>query len=58
LAKTVPGWLAGDVKLFAHGGLETLAAIRKINFDVLSRRPTVSKLRQSWLLVRAMTRIL
>lgn len=58
LAKTVPGWLAGDVKLFAHGGLETLAAIRKIDFDVLSRRPTVSKWRQSWLLVRAMTRIL
>ncbi len=58
LAKSVPRWLAGDVKLFAHGGLETLTAIRKVDFDVLFRRPTVSKWRQSWLLVRAMTRIL
>ncbi len=32
-----------SVALFAHGGLEILKAIRRQNYDVLSRRPTVSK---------------
>lgn len=58
LARLVPRWLASDVKLFAHGGLATLAAIRQIDFDVLHQRPTVSKWRQSKLVARAMLGLL
>ncbi len=44
LADRVPRWFAGDVRLFAHGGFATLDAIRRIDFDVLRVRPTVSKI--------------
>lgn len=54
LADQVPSWLAGDIRLFAHGGLSTLDAIRKINFDVLRVRPKVGKLRQMSLVARAL----
>jgi phytoene/squalene synthetase len=54
LASCVPRWLASDVKLFAHGGLATLEAIRRIDFDVLRVRPVVSKWRQLGLVMRAM----
>lgn len=54
LAGRVPGWLSGDVKLFAHGGLATLRAVRKNGFDVLSQRPTVSRWRQATLVGRAL----
>ncbi len=53
LAKRVKPWLANDVKLFAHGGLQTLRAIRKIDFDVLGSRPKVGKLQQFGLVLRA-----
>ncbi|MEM0924825.1 MAG: squalene synthase HpnC [Planctomycetota bacterium] len=58
LAERVPRWLAADIKLFAHGGLETLAAIRRIQFDCLRIRPTVPKLRQMGLVARAMVGLL
>ncbi len=58
LAQTVPRWLSSDIKLFAHGGLSTLEAIRVIDFDVLRSRPTVSKWRQAGLVLRAMLRLL
>ncbi|MDA9934131.1 squalene synthase HpnC [Rubripirellula sp.] len=54
LAKRVKPWLANDVKLFAHGGLQTLRAIRKIDFDVLGSRPTVGKIRQFSLVLRVL----
>jgi squalene synthase HpnC len=54
LVNHVPRWLATDVKLFAHGGLETLNAIRKIDFDVLRIRPTVGKGTQLRLVAKAM----
>jgi squalene synthase HpnC len=53
LAGRVPHWLANDIKLFAYGGLATLEAIRRIDFDVLHKRPTVSRWRQAGLVVRA-----
>ncbi len=53
LAERVPRWLSADVKLFAHGGLATLDAIRRVDFDVLSQRPHVSKHRQLWMLAKA-----
>ena len=55
LAENVPRWLAADIRLFAHGGLATLDAIRGIDFDVLRRRPTVGKLKQLSLVAAALT---
>ncbi|MCO8124920.1 squalene synthase HpnC [Stieleria sp. TO1_6] len=54
LAHHIPRWLAGDIKLFAHGGLATLAAIREIDFDVLHHRPRVGKWKQIQLVSRAL----
>lgn len=56
LADKVPSWLASDIRLFAHGGLQTIAAIREIDFDVLRVRPTVSKWCQAKLMVKALLR--
>ncbi|MDE0866716.1 MAG: squalene synthase HpnC [Rubripirellula sp.] len=53
LAEGVSPWLSSDVKLFAHGGLQTLRAIRRIDYDVLGSRPTVGKLHQAGLVFRA-----
>lgn len=53
LANHVPRWFAADIRLFAHGGLATLNAIRRVEFDVLSRRPTVSRWRQAAMIARA-----
>lgn len=53
LADRVPRWFDSDIKLFAHGGLATLKAIRSIDFDVLRIRPKVSKLQQVGLIARA-----
>lgn len=58
LAGRVPGWLAADVRLFAHGGLATLAAVRRIDFDVLRVRPKVGKATQMMMLARAAARLL
>lgn len=54
LADRVPRWLAADIRLFAHGGLETLDAIARCDHDTLRKRPTVSKTRQLKLVLRAM----
>lgn len=53
LADRVPSWLSSDIKLFAHGGLATLNAIRRIDFDCLRVRPKVSKTTQLSLVARA-----
>ncbi|QDS96140.1 All-trans-phytoene synthase [Roseimaritima multifibrata] len=54
LAQQVPRWLARDIRLFAHGGLATLHAIGKQNYDVLRRRPKVSRWRQAQLACAAL----
>jgi squalene synthase HpnC len=56
LAKSVTPWLSNDVKLFAHGGLQTLRAIRRIQYDVLGSRPTVGKRQQFGLVLKALLR--
>lgn len=53
LAEFVPRWLANDVLLFAHGGLETIRAIESIDFDVLRTRPVVPRRRQVRLVLAA-----
>ena len=51
LAATMSPGLRLPVVLFAHGGLVTLEAIRRQNFDVWSRRPTVSRFDKLRLLI-------
>ncbi|WP_246151292.1 squalene synthase HpnC [Rubripirellula reticaptiva] len=53
LINQVPSWLAADIRLFAHGGLATIEAIRRVDFDVLRVRPKVSKTQQVSMLARA-----
>jgi squalene synthase HpnC len=45
--------LALDLELFSRGGQEILNAIESQGFDVLSRRPVISKPRKLWLVARA-----
>lgn len=54
LIKQVKPSLALDIELFSRGGQEILTAIEKQDYDVLSRRPTISKLRKTGLLLRAL----
>ena len=53
LIKKVNKELAIDIELFSRGGQEILSAIERQKFDVLSRRPVISKPRKLWLVVRA-----
>ncbi len=46
--------LAMDIELFSRGGMEILNAIERQGFDVLSRRPVISKRRKLWLVGRAL----
>ena len=47
-----------DVALFTLGGLEVLKAIRRQDYDVLSRRPALSRWRKGVLLLAALARTL
>ena len=53
LVKLVNRELAIDLELFSRGGQEILNAIEKKGFDVLSKRPVISKPRKLWLVARA-----
>jgi squalene synthase HpnC len=53
LAGMVGSELAIDIELFTRGGQEILNAIERQGYDVLSRRPAISKSRKLGLLVRA-----
>jgi squalene synthase HpnC len=48
--------LAVDLDLFSSGGLAILEKIRRRDYDVLSRRPTIGKLGRLRLLARALRR--
>ena len=45
--------LALDLDLFSRGGMEILRAIERRDYDVLSARPSISKLTKAGLLLRA-----
>jgi squalene synthase HpnC len=45
--------LATDIELFSRGGQEILNAIERQGYDVLRRRPVISKRRKLWLVARA-----
>lgn len=53
LARSVDKHLAIDIDLFSRGGLEILNAIERQDYDVLTRRPVISKPRKLWLVARA-----
>jgi squalene synthase HpnC len=53
LEAMVPGNMRVDVALFVEGGLAVLTAIRRIDFDVWTKRPTVGKLQKLQLLASA-----
>jgi squalene synthase HpnC len=53
LTKMVDKQLAIDIDLFGRGGLEILNAIERQGYDVLARRPAISKPRKLWLVARA-----
>ena len=57
LARKLQGMARLDVALFSKGGLSVLQAIRRQDYDVLSRRPTVSKPRKAWLMLTTAARI-
>jgi squalene synthase HpnC len=54
LMKMVNRSLALDLELFSRGGLAILRAIEKQDFNVLSRRPSLSSLRKVELVMRAL----
>jgi squalene synthase HpnC len=56
LAGKVEAELALDIELFTRGGQEILNAIERQGFDVLRRRPVISKARKLWLVTRAWLR--
>src|SRR5215469_1759049 len=56
LAGKVDKHLAIDIELFSRGGMDVLDAIQRQGYDVLSRRPAISKGRKLWLLTRALAR--
>jgi len=56
LVELMPRSLSGDVWLFAQGGLKILTKIRRLDYDVVTSRPKVSKLDQALLLVGCMWR--
>lgn len=45
-----------DLRLFTAGGQAVLRAIEGQNYDVLTRRPTISGRRKAWMLMNALTR--
>jgi squalene synthase HpnC len=53
LVKKVDRVLAVDLELFSRGGQEILNAIERQGFDVLHRRPAISKTRKLLLVARA-----
>ncbi len=55
LSRMVEGELALDIELFSRGGQAILNAIERQDYDVLSSRPTVSKLRKAALALRALS---
>jgi squalene synthase HpnC len=56
LAASVDSELALDIELFTRGGQEILRAIERQKYDVLGRRPALSKSRKLLLLARAFAR--
>ena len=57
LVDTLDGRLKLDVTLFSCGGSRILDAIQKQGYDVLGRRPTISKAARAWLMLSTTVRL-
>ena len=57
LARQVDRRLSIDLDLFSRGGLHVLKKIEQQNYDVLSRRPAISKLERVGLLLASVARM-
>lgn len=49
--------LAVDIELFSRGGMRVLEKIEAQNYDVLARRPSISKTERVWLLLGTLARV-
>jgi phytoene/squalene synthetase len=56
LTSMVDRRLALDIDLFSRGGLRVLDKIAEQDYDVLARRPAISKAERVWLLLGSMLR--
>ncbi|MSQ32440.1 MAG: squalene synthase HpnC [Dehalococcoidia bacterium] len=57
LTKTVNSVLRIDLKLFSLGGMAVLDGIKRIDYDTLHKRPTVSRLRKALLIASVLMRL-
>ncbi len=57
LARRVDRRLGIDLDLFSRGGMHVLKKIEQQNYDVLSRRPAISKLERVQLLLASVARM-
>lgn len=57
LARTVNRRLSIDLDLFSRGGMQVLKKIEQQNYDVLARRPAISKLERVGLLLASVARM-
>ena len=57
LAGLVNRRLAVDLELFSRGGMRVLGKIEQQNYDVLSRRPKISKVERAGLLLSTLARL-
>jgi len=57
LSRMVDRRLALDIDLFSRGGMKVLDKIRAQNYDVLSRRPAISKTERALLLLGSLARL-
>jgi phytoene/squalene synthetase len=48
--------LAVDIELFSRGGMRVLDKIAAQGYDVLSRRPAISKTERVWILLGTLAR--
>ena len=56
LARMVDRRLAVDIELFSRGGVRILDKIETQNYDVLRRRPSISKTDRVWILLGTLAR--
>jgi squalene synthase HpnC len=56
LVSTLDRRLALDIDLFSRGGMKVLDKIRALNYDVLARRPAITKSERVALLLRSLLR--
>ena len=57
LSSLVDRRLALDIDLFSRGGMRILDKIEEQDYDVLARRPAISKTERVWLLLGSLARV-